>query len=153
MKILILYRTNKDSTGKFLKSLEKNLVKGRHKVKMVSRNENLHMPSLSSSIRGIKDFVSKEVDENKYDLIYTQDWSIAFPLLFPSKILFDKHYCLFHSVEETRAQSKIMQKITGNLLGNHLLVRTEELKKKFSKATRSEDGMTVVNLILGSNLK
>jgi len=147
MKIVILYRTQKDATGSFAKKIKENLEKGGHKVELVSRNEDLHLPSLSSSMDGLKEFVIKKDKIENYDIVYTQDWSIAFPLLFPSKVLFDKHYCLFHETEEEGgAQSKILQKITGNLLGNHLLVKTAELRKRFSKSTLSEKGLEVVNL-------
>jgi hypothetical protein len=144
MKILILYRTDKDETGRFVKVLKANLEKREHIVEAVSRNENLSLPSLTSSMDALKEFVIKKNQKENYDLIYTQDWSIAFPLVFPSKILFDKHYCLFHEVEERGAQSKIMQKIVGNLLGSHLLVKTEKLKNKFQKAVFSKDGLEVL---------
>lgn len=147
MKILILYRTQKDTTGKILPELKRELEKKGHKVELVSRNEDLHLPSLSSSMDGLKEFVIKKDKLGNYDIIYTQDWSIAFPLVFPSKVLFSKHYCLFHGAEEEGgAQSKILQKITGNLLNNHLLVKTYELKKRFPKAMLSEDGLEIVNL-------
>lgn len=147
MKILILYRTQKDATGGFVKKIKEDLEKGGHKTELVSRNEDLHLPSLSSSMDALKEFVIKKDNLENYDIIYTQDWSIAFPLLFPSKILFDKHYCLFHDSEEKGgAQSKVLQKITGNLLGSHLLVKTPELKKRFSKSVLSENGLGVVHL-------
>ncbi len=147
MKILILYRTQKDATGKTIQKLKEDLEKRGNKIELVSRNEDLHLPSLSSSMDGLKEFVIKKDKTENYDIIYTQDWSIAFPLVFPTKVLFDKHYCLFHETEEKGgAQSRILRKITGNLLGNHLLVKTHELKGRFSKATSSKDGLEVINL-------
>mgnify|MGYP001601908264 CR=1 FL=1 len=69
------------------------------------------------------------------------------PLLFPAKALFQKHYCLFHGHEEIGVtQSKVLQKITGNLLGNHLLVKTEELKKRFPKSVLSREGLEVLDI-------
>ena len=144
MKILIVYRTQKDFTGKSIKDIKEGLEKKGYHVDSVSRNEDLNFPTLTSSMDGLKDFVIKKDKIENYDLIYTQDWSIAFPLLFPTKVLFEKHYCLFHDSEvEGGAQSKIMQKIAGNLLGGHLLVKREELKKKFPKATLSKDGIGI----------
>lgn len=142
MKILILHRTEEDPTGEFVKKLKNSLEKEGHEVNVISRNEHLNLSSLSSSMEGIKNFVRKKDEKENYDIIYTMDWSMAFPLLFPTKSLFDKHYCLFHDLEkEGGAQSKIFQKITGNSLGNHLLVKTEELKRKFQKAILSSDGI------------
>ncbi|HUW44056.1 MAG TPA: hypothetical protein VMV95_03805 [Bacillota bacterium] len=147
MKILLLYRTKDDPTGKFAKNIKDALEKKGCEIDSISRNEDLHIFSLSGSMDGLKNFVIEKDKENNYDIIYTQDWSIAFPLLFPTKILFDKHYCLFHDFEkEGGAQSKIFQKITGNLLGNHLLVKTEELKRNFSKSIISSDGLKVIDL-------
>ena len=147
MKILILYRTQKDFTGKSIKDIKENLESKGHKVEAVSRNEDLHLESLSSSMDGLKGFIIKMNEKENYDLIYTQDWSIAFPILFPTKILFEKHYCLFHDTEEKGgAQSRILQKIAGNLLGNHLLVKTNELMVKFPKAILSKNGLEVLDL-------
>jgi len=61
------------------------------------------------------------------------------PLLIPSKVLFEKHYCLFHDIEPS-TQSKIFQRIVGNMLGNKLVVKTKELKEKFPKSHLSENG-------------
>lgn len=141
MKILLIYRTNEDETGKSMKVLKEALEKKGHSVRAVSRNEDLGLPSLTSSMDALKNFVINEDKKENYDIVYTQDWSIAFPLVFPSKVLFDKHYCLFHGTEEKGAQSRIMQKIAGNLMGEHLFVKTEELKKKFSKAIFSKEGL------------
>jgi hypothetical protein len=146
MKILILYRTENDPTGEFVKEIKRNLDKAGHETELISRNKDLHLTSLSGSMDGLKNFVIKEDKRKNYDIIYTQDWSIAFPLLFPTKILFDKHYCLFHDFEkEGGPQSRIFQRITGSLLGEHLLVKTEELKRKFPKAILSKEGIS--NLI------
>ena len=143
MKIMIVYRTEKDPVGKSVKVIAETLRKSGHIVELVSRNEDLNLQTLSGSMDGLKSFVVKIDEKENYDIIYTQDWSIAFPLVFPTKILFEKHYCLFHDLEPSGAQSKILQKITGNLLGSHLLVKTGELKKIFPKAIFSPDGVSI----------
>lgn len=144
MKILIIYRTEKDSVGRSVKEMAEKLIKSGHEVDLVSRNDDLNLQTLSGSMDALKGFIIREDQKEKYDIVYTQDWSIAFPLVFPSKILFEKHYSLFHDVEPSGAQSKVMQKITGNLMGNHLFVKTEELKKKFSSSKISKDGLDVL---------
>lgn len=145
MKILIIHRTENDSVGEYVKKISQDLKKKGHEVLVVSRNEDLNLQTLSSSMDGLKGFIMKKDEKENYDIIYTHDWSVAFPLVFPTKILFKKHYCLFHDVEPSGAKSKILQKIVGNLMGNHLLVKTEELKKKFPTATFSKDGLEILN--------
>lgn len=147
MRILIIYRTKNDDVGKFVTNLKINLEKNGNIVDLYSRNEDLHMSSLSSSMEGIKDFVKWKDLENKYDLIYTQDWSIAFPLLFPSKVAYKKHYSLFHNIQEDgNSTSKILSKIAANMLGDHLFVRNQDLKKIFSRSSLSEDGMKILDV-------
>lgn len=142
MKILIVYRTNKDKTWKAVDNMGKKLTELGHKVDFLSREEDLNMNSLSSSMGNLSSIIEKRVRENNYDRIYTQDWSIAFPLLIPNKVLPEKHYCLFHDIEPSGAKSRILQRIAGNMMGNKLVVKTVDLKKKFSKATLSPDGIS-----------
>jgi len=139
MKILVVYRTEKDLVGRSVKEMAERLKAKGHSVDMVSRNEDLHFETLSSSMDGLKGFILKINEKEGYDIIYTQDWSIAMPLLIPSKVLFEKHYCLFHDIEPS-TQSKIFQRIVGNMLGNKLVVKTKELKEKFPKSHLSENG-------------
>ena len=145
MKILVVYRTEKDFVGKSVKNIAESLKKQGHEVDLVSRNEDLNFETLSSSMEGLKGFILKINEKENYDIIYTQDWSIAMPLLIPSKVLFEKHYCLFHDIEPS-SKSKIFQKIVGNMLGNKLLVKTKELKEKFPKAIPSKNGLEVLDL-------
>ena len=142
MKILVIYRTEKDAIAKSVKEIAENLTKMGNGVEIVSRNEDLNLQTLSSSMDGIKGFVMKMDEKENYDIIYSQDWSIAFPLLIPNRILTEKHYCLFHNIEPSGAQSKILQRIVGNMMGEKLIVKTQELKEKFPKAVLSQSGIT-----------
>ena len=110
---------------------------------LLSREEDLGLYSLSSSMDSLKESVKKMDDSKKYDLIYTQDWSIAFPLIIPLKCLFEKHFCFFHNIEKT-GKSKIFQKIVGNIMGEKLVVRTKELKEKFPLSSLSENGLNII---------
>lgn len=141
MKILIISRRKKDNVGDFSKLLKNKLIERGNKVEIFSREEDLNLPDLSSSMGGLKEFVKKKDVEENYDIIYTFDWSIAFPLLFPLKVFKEKHFCFFYDIEPSDGKSKVLQKITANMLGDHLIVRTKELKKKFPKAKLSEDGL------------
>ena len=141
MKILLLARKMDGDIGKFITSLKEKLIEKGNEVDLVSREEDLGIPSLSGSMGTLGRAVMKKDKENNYDIIYTHDWSLAFPLLVPKKILFEKHFCLFHDVEPSGAKSRILQKIAGNMLGDHLVVKTKELKDKFQKAFFSEKGI------------
>ena len=146
MKILIIYRTERDAIAKSVKEIAENLKKMGNGVEIVSRNEDLNLQTLSSSMDSLRAFVTKMDEKENYDIIYSQDWSIAFPLLIPNRILTEKHYCLFHNIEPSGAQSKILQRIVGNMMGEKLIVKTQELKEKFPKATLSQNGIDIPNL-------
>ncbi len=142
MKILLVYRTEKDKTGKTVKEIKERLEKIGQKVELLSREDDLNMNSLSSSMGSLSAAIEKKNKENNYDIIYTHDWSIAMPLLIPSRVLSEKHYCLFHDIEPSGAKSRILQRIVGNMMGEKLLVKTKELSDKFPKAVFSSDGIT-----------
>ena len=146
MKILVIYRTEKDAIAKSVKEIAENLKKMGNGVEIVSRNEDLNLQTLSSSMDSLRAFVTKMDEKENYDIIYSQDWSIAFPLLIPNRILTEKHYCLFHNIEPSGAQSKILQRIVGNMIGEKLIVKTKELKEKFPKAVLSHNGIDIPNL-------
>ena len=143
MKILIVCRKKEGENWDAVKNMEKKLTQLRHDIEILAREEDLNMNSLSSSMGSLSSAVEKLDAKNGYDMIYTQDWSIALPFLIPTKILFEKHYCLFHDIEPSAAKSRILQKIVGNMMAEKLLVRTKELKEKFPKAILSPDGVSL----------
>jgi len=139
--LMILRKWNDDEgVGETVRKIKENLEKNGWKVDTLSRINDLHMDSLSSSMGTLKEAIRKKDQEENYDVIYTHDWSIAFPLLIPEKVFVEKHYCFFHDIQPG-GKSKVFQRIVGNMLGKKLLVKTEALKKKFPKATLSPDGM------------
>ena len=142
MKILMIYRRKEKDSWETIKNIEKKLKELGHDVEILSRDEDLNMDSLSSSMGNFAKIIEKKNKEKNYDIIYTQDWSIAFPLLIPNRILPEKHYCIFHNLESSGAKSRILQKIAGNMMGGKLIVRTGELKDKFPGAIFSPDGIT-----------
>jgi len=143
MKILIVCRKKEGKDWDVVKNIEKKLTQLGHNIELLSREEDLNMNSLSSSMGSLSSAVEKLDAKNSYDMIYTQDWSIALPFLIPTKILFEKHYCLFHDIEPSAAKSRILQKIVGNMMGEKLIVKTKELKEKFPKAVLSSDGVGI----------
>src|SRR3989338_6831968 len=148
MKILIVLRKWNDNEGvgnDVKKIKEKFELKG-HKVDIISREDDLNITSLSGSMGSLKETIRRKDEVENYDIIYTQDWSIAFPLLIPIRIFKEKHYCLFHKIQgegDNGENSGIFQRIVGNMLGEKLLVKTESLKKMFPKAIFSPDGINI----------
>ena len=143
MKILIVYRNREGTYWETIKDMEKKLVERGHKVDLLSREDDLNMGSLSNSMGSLPVAIERKDKEKNYDIIYTQDWSIAFPLLIPNRILAKKHYCFFHDIEPSGAKSRILQKIVGNMIGEKLIVKTKELKEKFPRAVFSSDGIII----------
>jgi len=139
MNILIIHRKKGDPVEDFANLIKEKLEKDGNHVDMLSREDDLNMPNLSSSMGSLKEFVIKKDSENNYDRIYTFDWSLAFPLLIPHKVLKDKHFCFFYDIETSGGRSEILQKISGNIMKDHLFVRTDELKNKFPKAKLYKD--------------
>jgi len=143
MKILIVLRKWKDDegVGKTVRDIKENLEKQSHNVETLSREDDLKISSLSGSMNALREFIKVKDEKGNYDMIYTQDWSIAFPLLFPSRIFKKKHFCLFHDIQPGE-NSKIFQKIAGNILSRNLISKNEKLKDKFSKSILSRDGFS-----------
>ena len=140
MKILVVFRNKGGESWKIVESLSKNLRDLGHKVDILSREDDLGIDSLSGSMGVLKETIKRKNNVGGYDIIYTNDWSIAFPLLIPERVFEKEHYCFFHNVEP-KGQSKIFQRIVGNMMGDRLIVRTEKLKEIFLKSTLSPEGI------------
>jgi glycosyltransferase involved in cell wall biosynthesis len=141
MNVLILIKKYSGGVGVVVKNIKKNLEKKGHKIKIISRQEDLKINSFKNSIFKIRKIVKKEMKENKYDIIYTQDWSLSFPLLFPIKLYSTKHFCCFHGIQP--GFPKIFQKFVGNLMKEKLIVVGDSLKKKFSESNLIYNGVDI----------
>ncbi len=135
-KILILLKKYQGGVGSYTKSVQKELSKLEHVVKVISREDDLKLFSAFSSIGKIREVVKKENPE----IVYTQDWSLAFPLLVPSRIFPNNHYCCFHGKSPSGLDSA-MQKFVGALMGKNLIVVSERLGKLFKNATVITEGV------------
>ena len=138
MKILILFTKYKGGVGSVVKNIQKELEKKGHKVDAISRDDDLKM-SFWKSLPKLRKLVKKRAE--KYDIIYTQDWSIAFPLLYPFEIAREKHFCCFHGIQPGKA--RILQRKVGEKLGNKLIVVGDGLKKMFPKARLNYNGVDI----------
>lgn len=139
MKILILLKKWPGGVGVVVKNIKKELEKRGHEIKIISREDDLKIYSLKDSIFPIRKIVKDLMKKGNYDIVYTQDWSLAFPLLFPFPIFKEKHFCCFHGNEI--GKSKIFQDIVGKLMGNHLVVVGDSLKERFPKSNLVYNGV------------
>lgn len=133
MKILVLIKKWKGGVGSYVRSIKPLLEKKGFYVKVISREDDLKIFSLWKSIFPIRTLVKRLMKKEKFDIIYTQDWSMAFPLLFPFPIFKNKHFCCFHG-NERRILSRILQEITGKIIEKKLFVVGPTIKKRFKKA-------------------
>jgi len=130
MKILIL--TTKEIGGVNLSNqrLAKSLREKGHMVKIVSRKEDLGKDSLMGSFFTIRNYV-KSVEGN-YDIIYTQDWSMAFPLIFPNRLFEEKHYCCFCGLQ--KGFRSLFQDVVGGMMGEKIVAVSDSVKERFPDA-------------------
>ena len=68
---------------KKFKKAKKRLIRIKGGDHSLSREGDLKIYSLWKSIFPIRKRIKKLMKKENYDIIYTQDWSFAFPLLFP----------------------------------------------------------------------
>ena len=130
MKILIILKKSRGGVGFANKRLAKAFKKLGHDIKIISREEDLGKKSLINSIYGVRRYI-KNIQVN-FDIIYTQDWSLAFPLIFPYPIYFKKHFCCFCGNQP--GIGKLFQQIIGQVFGKKLIVNGDSIKKRFPKA-------------------
>ena len=71
--------------------------------------------------------------EKNYDIIYTQDWNMAFPLLFPYPIFKRNHFCFFHATQ--KGKGFFIQFLVGSLIGKRLLTGDIRNNKRYKKST------------------
>lgn len=138
MNILILIKKIEGGVGSATDGICKELEKKGHHIKIISREDNLKIYSLFYSLFKIRDIIKD--DGKSYDIIYTQDWSMALPLIFPSRLVKNKHYSCFHG-RERNIFSSIIQKIVGKILGKRLIVVGDSLKKIFPKSSLIYNGV------------
>lgn len=131
MKILILIQRWEGGVGRYVSEIKKELEKRKNKVKVISREDDLKETSFLKSILKLRKISKSE----KYDLIYSQDWNTTLPLLGMKN-----HYACFHGTHP-KGVSKIIQKITGILMGKRLIVVGNTLKKMFPKSNLNYEGV------------
>ena len=131
MKILTYILRHKGGVGRVLKTLEPELNKLGHELEVISREDDLECFSLASSIVRM----NKDIRYRDYDILLTNDWSMALPFIFKKN-----HFSLFHGLEQSKI-SKKLQNIVGKIIGKNLMVVGFNIKKIFPRATLTENGV------------
>lgn len=128
MKILIILKKWPGGVGSVVRNVKEQLILRGHNVDVISRDEDLNLNFYQ--VFKFRKKINKLIED--YDIIYTQDWSIALPLLFPYSISKKKHFCCFHGHQQ--GLTKILQTIIGKIMGPRLIVVGDSLKKRFPKS-------------------
>ena len=131
MKILMMIIRWQGGHGTVALGLKKELESRGHIVEIISREDDkLSKLDLRKFVRNYGKY---------YDIIYTYDWSMALPLLFPYPIHFNKHYCLFHGHQPNKL--RFLQSIIGKCMGKKLFVVGDTLKERFPNSTLVYNGV------------
>lgn len=110
MKILI-YMTRWDGgVGRVVSEIKPFFEREGHSLEIISREDDLKSYSTINSFKKIRQIVKKK----NYDILFTQDWSCALPLL-----TFRNHYCFFHG--HSVGKEFFFQYIVGKLMGRNLI--------------------------------
>lgn len=139
MKILILLKKIPGGVGGGVKNIKKVLESEGHEVKVISREEDMKIFSFVKSIMPIRKLV-KKIGKN-YDVIYTQDWSLALPLLLPYRLFRKKHFCMFHG-NQLGLKAGI-QNFVGMMMGKKLLCMAPSLGRRFPRANLNYCGVSL----------
>lgn len=134
MRILIVLLRLEGGVGRSNAEIAKVLRRRGHIVDILSREDDLKKYSLFKSIIPLRRKIRNLMKKNNYDIIYTQDYSMALPLLFPYPLFWKKHI-QFACGEKTYGLHKLAQIIVSKIMGKKLGVVCPELKEKFPKST------------------
>ncbi len=151
MKILILLKKWPGGVGVVSNSVKKEFEKEGHDVICISREENLKIFSSVKNLFGLRRKYFQIIEKENPDIIYTQDWSMALPLIFPTIRFSKKHFCCFHGNQSGKA--KIVQTILGKILGENLIVVGNSLKNRFPKSFLVYNGIDLKKFKLNPKIK
>ncbi len=133
MKILILLKKWDGGVGTVVKHISEEFKKKGHEVKIISREDDLEYKNLASSIYPLRQKIENLIKKENFDIIYAQDWSLAFPFIFPTKIFRKKLFCVFYG--ENPKKTLFIQKWTGKKIGKNLIVCNDNLKEMLPLST------------------
>lgn len=139
MKILIILSRWKGGVGVHVENISRELKKMGHEVYILAREDDLHLSSFLKSVIPMRRKIINLMKYNKYDIIYTQDWSIALSLIFPYPLFKNKHFCMFHGNQF--GLGRVLQNIIGNIMGGNVFVIGDSLKERFKKSNLNYAGV------------
>ena len=139
MKTLIFLKKWKGGVGVVVNSIKKELENRGHKVICISREEDLKIYSSLKNLNKLRKNYIEIIKKENPNIIYTQDWSMAFPLIFPLPIYKKKHFACFHGNQ--LGKTKIIQTIIGTLMKKKLIVVGDSLKKRFPNSNLIYNGV------------
>ena len=120
MKILVLVKEmGFGGVETLLKNISKEFEKKGHSVDIISRQDDLKIKNTFRSIFPMRKKIREIMKEKNYDIIYTQDWNMALPLLFPYPIFRKKHFSFFHATQ--KGKGFFIQFPVGILIGKRLI--------------------------------
>lgn len=111
VKILIYMVREGGGVGRVISEIKPLLEREGHIVKVISRENDLNGFCFYKGIFKIGEIARKE----KYDIIFSQDWSCALAFLF-----FRNHYCFYHG--KTKGVQFLCQFFVSKFLKNRLIV-------------------------------
>jgi len=133
MKILIVLIRWKGGVGRVVENQKKEFERLGHEVEIISREDDLKSFSTRDAFHKLR----AEVDKRTYDILLTQDWSCALPLLNKKN-----HYVQFNGTE---TNNPTLQNIVAKIKKKNVIVIRKELKEKFPKATLAYVGVNLEN--------
>jgi len=139
MKILIVLLRWNGGVGTVVKYIKSELEKRGKEVISISREEDLKCFSSVKNLFWLRKKYKSVIKKENPDIIYTQDWSMALPLIFPFRVFQKKHFCCFHGNQIGKA--KIIQFFVGKTLGKRLIVVGDSLKERFTKSNLVYNGV------------
>ena len=134
MKILLIHKTNVGGVARYVSEVKKVLINLGYDVDEITRNEDFKINSFLKSITLIKKFRNLS---KKYDLIISNDWSIAFLFLGVKN-----NISVFHGFP-TNIFAKIIQNLIIKILGKKSIVVSKYMGKKYKNSKVIEEGVNL----------
>ncbi len=130
MKILVLVKEmGFGGVETLLKNISKEFEKKGHKMDIISRKNDLKLKNTFQSVFPLRRKIKEIMKKNNYDIIYTQDWNMALPLLFPYPIFRKRHFSFFHATQQ--GKSFPVQFFIGILMRKRLLTGDRLNQKRY----------------------
>ena len=129
-KILFVITKWEGGVGRYVMETTKEIRKRGFDVKVISRDNDIGTGFLGSFLK-----LRHAVKHEKYDFLFTNDWSTALPLLG-----IKNHYCIFHGYSPN-FPANVLQNLVYNVIGKRVIVVGDMLKRKYPKSKLIYEGV------------